>query len=428
MSRLFKSALSLRRSLFFTEGIQKSICATSSQLCNFSTKGKKKNKSSGSDSNDENLSKKELALQQALDQITTSFGKGSIMWLGRDVASREVPVVSTGSFALDIALGIGGFPKGRVVEIYGPEASGKTTLALHVIAESQKQGGCCVFVDAEHALDPALAESIGVNTENLLLSQPDCGEQALSLVDTLIRSGSVDVVVVDSVAALVPKGELDGEMGDAHMAMQARLMSQALRKLSHSLSLSQTVLIFINQVRAKLSTFGGFGGPQEVTCGGNALKFYASMRLNIKRIGLVKKGEETVGSQVLVKIVKNKHAPPFRNVEFELEFGKGICRESELIELGCKHKLIEKSGGGYYKINGQMVRGKDNLKQFLSDNTTIKEELTMNLREKLINSRSEKANLSETDAADDDDEVPEKIVSVESVESTDDQIVSAAVA
>ncbi|THG13366.1 hypothetical protein TEA_013250 [Camellia sinensis var. sinensis] len=291
MARLLRNASSLKRILFAPQGFRKGVFVTSS-ICNFSTKGKKRSKSDGSDSNDENLSKKELALKQALDQITTSFGKGSIMWLGRSTSHKQVPVVSTGSFSLDIALGIGGLPKGRVVEIYGPEASGKTTVALHVIAEAQKQGGYCVFVDAEHALDPALAEAIGVNTENLLLSQPDCGEQALSLVDTLIRSGSVDVVVVDSVAALVPKGELDGEMGDAHMAMQARLMSQALRKLSHSLSLSQTILIFVNQVRAKLSTFG-FGGPTEVTCGGNALKFYASVRLNIRRTGLVKKGEET---------------------------------------------------------------------------------------------------------------------------------------
>ncbi|XP_022154753.1 DNA repair protein recA homolog 3, mitochondrial-like isoform X5 [Momordica charantia] len=305
------------------------------------------------------------------------------MWLGRSVASRHVPVVSTGSFALDIALGVGGLPKGRVIEIYGPEASGKTTLALHVIAESQKQGGYCVFVDAEHALDPALAQAIGVNTENLLLSQPDCGEQALSLVDTLIRSGSVDVVVVDSVAALVPKGELDGEMGDAHMAMQARLMSQALRKLSHSLSLSQTILIFINQVRSKLSTFGGFGGPTEVTCGGNALKFYASMRLNIKRIGLVKKGEETLGSQVQVKVVKNKLAPPFRTAQFELEFGKGICKESEIINLGLKYKFMSKAGA-FYSFNGRSFHGKDALKTFLAQNGDAREELITKLRDKLL--------------------------------------------
>lgn len=364
--------------------MSKSLFGVSDQLCYFSSRGKKKSNSDGSDSGEENLSKKDLALKHALDQITTSFGKGSIMWLGRTVSPKQVPVVSTGSFSLDIALGIGGLPKGRVIEIYGPEASGKTTLALHVIAEAQKQGGYCCFVDAEHALNPTLAETIGVNTSNLLLSQPDCGEQALSLVDTIIRSGSVDVVVVDSVAALVPKGELEGEMGDAHMAMQARLMSQALRKLSHSLSLSQTILIFINQVRSKLSTFGGFGGPSEVTCGGNALKFYASVRLNIKRIGFVKKGEETIGSQVLVKIVKNKHAPPFRTAEFELEFGKGISREAELIDLGVKHKFITKGGGGYYNINNQNFRGRDAVKLFLSENTSAREDLMMKLREKLI--------------------------------------------
>ncbi|MBA0810418.1 hypothetical protein Gohar_002417 [Gossypium harknessii] len=364
------------------------------------------------------MSKKDLALKLALDQITSSFGKGSIMWLGRAMSPRNVPVVSTGSFALDIALGIGGLPKGRVIEIFGPEASGKTTLALHVIAEAQKQGdfvvvifyavevvsvifllnayiwlqysnaGYCAFVDAEHALDPALAETIGVNTENLLLSQPDCGEQALSLVDTLIRSGSVDVVVVDSVAALVPKGELDGEMGDAHMAMQARLMSQALRKICHSLSLSQTILILINQVRSKLSTFG-FGGPTEVTCGGNALKFYASVRLNIRRTGLVKKGEETIGSQVLVKVVKNKLAPPFKNAEIELEFGKGISREGEIIDLATKHKLVTKSGA-FYSFNDRKLHGKEAFRWFLAENGSALEELVMKLREKLLDAESKK--------------------------------------
>ncbi|XP_009785381.1 DNA repair protein recA homolog 3, mitochondrial [Nicotiana tabacum] len=384
MARLLRTATSLRTYLSpQPQCLRRSLFGALDQLCYFSSRGKKKSNSDGSDSGEENLSKKDLALKQALDQITTSFGKGSIMWLGRTVSPKQVPVVSTGSFSLDTALGIGGLPKGRVIEIYGPEASGKTTLALHVIAEAQRQGGYCCFVDAEHALNPALAETIGVNTENLLLSQPDCGEQALSLVDTIIRSGSVDVVVVDSVAALVPKGELEGEMGDAHMAMQARLMSQALRKLSHSLSLSQTILIFINQVRSKLSTFGGFGGPTEVTCGGNALKFYASVRLNIKRIGLVKKGEETIGSQVLVKIVKNKHAPPFRTAEFELEFGKGISREAELIDLGVKHKLITKGGGGYYSINNQSLRGRDAVKHFLAENDSVREDLMMKLREKL---------------------------------------------
>ncbi|XP_059633128.1 DNA repair protein recA homolog 3, mitochondrial-like [Cornus florida] len=396
MAKLLQNAFSLKHSLLAAEGMRKGMLRPSFQLCNFSAKAKKKTKSDGNDSNGENMSKKELALQQALDQITTTFGKGSIMWLGQSVSANQVPVVSTGSFSLDIALGIGGLPKGRVVEIFGPEASGKTTISLHVIAESQKQGGQCVFVDAEHALDPALARALGVNTNKLLLSQPDCGEQALSLVDTLIRSGSVDVVVVDSVAALVPKGELDGEMGDAHMAMQARLMSQALRKLSHSLSLSQTILIFINQVRSKLSTFGF--GPSEVTCGGNALKFYASIRLNVRRIGQVKKGEEIIGSQVQVKIIKNKHAPPFRTAQFELEFGKGISRESEIIDLGLKHKFIAKGGGAMYNMNGQSFRGKDAVKKYLIENESVLEEIMMKLREKLMNMESN----DETDDVDGD--------------------------
>ncbi|XP_009124315.1 DNA repair protein recA homolog 3, mitochondrial isoform X2 [Brassica rapa] len=383
MAGILRNASLLRRSLFSSEVFTRAVVGTSSQHRGFAAKAKKKSKSDGNASSEEGMSKKEIALQQALDQITSSFGKGSIMWLGRAVSPRDVPVYSTGSFALDVALGVGGLPKGRVVEIYGPEASGKTTLALHVIAEAQKQGGTCVFVDAEHALDSSLAKAIGVNTENLLLSQPDCGEQALSLVDTLIRSGSVDVIVVDSVAALVPKGELEGEMGDAHMAMQARLMSQALRKLSHSLSLSQTLLIFINQVRAKLSTFGGFGGPTEVTCGGNALKFYASMRLNIRRVGLVKKGEDTIGSQVAVKIVKNKLAPPFRTAQFELEFGKGICKVTEIIELSIKHKFIAKNGT-FYNVNGKNYHGKEALKKFLRLNEPVQEELMTKLKEKLI--------------------------------------------
>lgn len=276
------------------------------------------------------------------------------------------------------------YEQGRVVEIYGPEASGKTTLALHVIAEAQKNGGYCAFIDAEHALDPALAESIGVKAEHLLLSQPDCGEQALGLADILIRSGSIDVVVVDSVAALVPKTELDGDMGDAHVALQARLMSQALRKLSHSLSRSKTILVFVNQVRSKLSTFSGFGAPAEVTCGGNALKFYASVRLNIKRIGLIKKSEEeVVGTQIQVKIVKNKHAPPFKTVQLELEFGKGLSRESEIIELGCKHKFITKSGV-FYHMNGQNFHGKDAIKRYLAENKEAEESLMVMIREKII--------------------------------------------
>uniref|UniRef100_A0A0E0JSB3 RecA family profile 2 domain-containing protein n=1 Tax=Oryza punctata TaxID=4537 RepID=A0A0E0JSB3_ORYPU len=391
------------------ESYKQGICGSTFHCRYLSSKAKKKTKSSGTDSGEENLSKKDLALHQAIDQITSAFGKGAIMWLGRSEGRREVPIVSTGSFSLDLALGIGGLPKGRVIEVYGPEASGKTTLALHVIAEAQKHGGYCAFVDAEHALDPALAESIGVNTSNLLLSQPDCGEQALSLVDTLIRSGSVDVVVVDSVAALVPKSELDGEMGDAHVALQARLMSQALRKLSHSLSLSQTILLFINQIRSKVTTFGGFGGPMEVTSGGNALKFYASVRMNIKRIGLVKKGEETIGSQVLVKIVKNKHAPPFKTAQFELEFGKGICRSSELIELGLKHKLVKKLGGAFYSFNEESYRGKDALKSYLNENESVAKELETNLR-KLMETEAPKKQEDEGDFLND---LPEETLASE---------------
>ncbi|KAL2945224.1 DNA repair protein recA-like protein 3 mitochondrial [Bienertia sinuspersici] len=419
MATLLRHASSLRRSLFPPESFREPLLGISFHCKQFSSKGRRKSKSDGSDCNDDNMSNKELALQQALEQITASYGKGSIMWLGRSATPRHVPVVSSGSFALDIALGIGGFPKGRVVEIFGPEASGKTTLALHVIAEAQKLGGYCAFVDAEHALDPALAEAIGVNTQNLLLSQPDCGEQALGLVDTLIRSGSVDVVVVDSVAALVPKGELDGEMGDAHMAMQARLMSQALRKLSHSLSQSQCILVFLNQVRAKISTFGGFGGPTEITCGGNALKFYASVRLNIRRIALVKKGEETIGSQVLVKVIKNKHAPPFKTAEFELEFGKGICRDAELLSLGVKHKLIKKQGGGYYIFDGQTLRGKDAVRKYFSENVSAKEELALTLREKLLESVDEAA---EGEVTEEGHPLEETV----SPDTTDEDVVTAA--
>ncbi|GER37122.1 RecA family protein [Striga asiatica] len=425
MARLLRNASSLRRSLLpQLQEPMRGLLGTSTQLCNFSAKGKKKTKSDASDSGEENLSKKDLALKQALDQITASFGKGSIMWLGRTVSYKNIPVVSTGSFALDIALGIGGLPKGRVVEIYGPEASGKTTLALHVIAEAQKQGGYCVFVDAEHALDPSLAEAIGVNTQNLLLSQPDCGEQALSLVDTLIRSGSVDVVVVDSVAALVPKGELDGEMGDAHMAMQARLMSQALRKLSHSIfeMKSGNTSECQSKVRAKLSTFG-FGGPTEVTCGGNALKFYASVRLNIRRTGLVKKGDETIGSQVSVKIVKNKHAPPFRTAEFELEFGRGISREAELINLGCKHKFITKASAFLY-LGGQTFKGNEALKKYLSENESARNELISKLREKLVETEPESENESESESGNESSVGPADEAAASS-DTTDEEVVTA---
>lgn len=385
MARFMGRYSSLTRALFLNlQEFKGGFRQPSMQLRGFAAKGGKKCKAgSTTDSGDGNMTKKDLALKQAIDQIQTSFGAESIMWLGRQSSpAPQTPVVSSGSFALDIALGIGGFPKGRVVEIYGPEASGKTTLSLHVIAEAQKKGGYCAFVDAEHSLDPALAESIGVDTKNLLLSQPDCGEQALSMVDTLIRSGSIDIVVVDSVAALVPKGELDGEMGDAHMAMQARLMSQALRKLTHSLSLSNAILIFTNQVRATIS-ITGFGGLSEVTCGGNALKFYASIRLNVRRIGQIKKGEEVIGNRVLVKIVKNKHAPPYKTAEFELEFGKGVSRESELIQFGIKYKLIRQAASFYY-LNERCYRGKDSLKQFLSENVNEKEELEKRIRDKFI--------------------------------------------
>lgn len=366
---------------------------TNFQAYNFSAKGKKTSKSDASgESGEEKLSDKEAALQAALSQIASTFGKETVMWLGRSDVPRNVPVIPTGSLGLDIALGVGGLPKGRVVEIYGPEASGKTTLGLHVIAESQKSGGYCVFIDAEHALDASLAESIGVDTKNLLLAQPDCGEQALSLVDTFIRSGSVDVVVVDSVAALVPRSELEGEMGDAHMAVQARLMSQALRKLSHSLSRTQTLLIFLNQVRAKLGTFGGFGGPSEVTSGGNALKFYASVRLNIRRIGSVKKGEEIIGNQTLVKVVKNKLAPPFRNAEFELEFGRGISCEAEILELGSQCGLVSKSGA-FYRINEEHLRGKETAKKYLREHHDVRDDLLRKIRESKIGDQGHTSDL-----------------------------------
>ncbi|CAI0387933.1 unnamed protein product [Linum tenue] len=409
---LLRNTLSLKTFLA-PEGLRRGILGTSSQVCNFATKGRRKSKSDGSESSEDDSSKREVALQQALDQITSTFGKGSIMWFGRAVAPRDVPVISTGSLLLDVALGTGGFPKGRVVEIYGPEASGKTTLALHVIAEAQKLGEYCVFVDAEHALDSSLAEAIGVNTETLLLSQPDCGEQALSLVDTIIRSGSVGVVVVDSVAALVPQSELDGEMGDAHMAVQARLMSQALRKLSHSLSQSQTVLIFINQI----ATFGGFGGPKDVTCGGNALKFYASVRLNIKRIGLVKKAEETIGSRVQIKVVKNKLSPPFKTIEFDLEFGKGICQASEIIDLALKHKILTKSGG-FYTYEDKKYHGRDAMKALINNNEDAREEMKLKIKEKLAAGHTEKEKVADATATATDSEPTQVIAS----DSTDDEV------
>lgn len=422
----FGSAASPRRALsllsskaFISFSVERHrLAATNSTIVlqsrNFSAKGKKKGKSDSSEaSGDDKLSEKEAALQAALSQIGSTFGKETVMWLGRFLGHRNVPVISTGSLNLDVALGIGGLPKGRMVEIYGPEASGKTTLGLHTIAEAQRNGGHCLFVDAEHALDRSLAEAIGVNTKNLLISQPDCGEQALSLVDTFIRSGSLDVIVVDSVAALVPKSELEGEMGDAHMAVQARLMSQALRKLTPSLCRSQTLLIFINQVRSKLSSFGGFGGPSEVTAGGNALKFYASIRLNIRRTGLLKRGDETFGSQILVKVVKNKLAPPFKTAEFEIEFGRGISCEAEILDLGCTHDVITKSGN-FYRLNGENFNGKEKAKKYLRENDQIRYELMSKLKQKLLGGIVQEDDL-EKDLGDTSSENNDEIIETEAV-------------
>lgn len=307
---------------------------------------------------------KQRALEAALSQIERAFGKGSIMKLGQQEAI-EIEAISTGSLSLDIALGIGGLPKGRIIEIYGPESSGKTTLALHCVAEAQKLGGVCAFVDAEHALDPIYARKVGVNVDELLISQPDAGEQALEIADTLVRSGGVDVLVIDSVAALVPKAELEGEMGDSHMGLQARLMSQALRKLTGSISRSGCIVIFINQIRQKIGVM--FGNP-ETTTGGNALKFYASVRLDIRRIGSIKNRDEVIGNQTRVKVVKNKVAPPFKVVEFDIMYGEGISKIGELIDLGVKADIVEKSGA-WYSFKGQRIgQGREAVKQFLKEN------------------------------------------------------------
>jgi recombination protein RecA len=308
---------------------------------------------------------KQKALDAALGQIERAFGKGSIMKLGAREAATETEVVSTGSLGLDIALGIGGLPRGRVVEIYGPESSGKTTLALQVIAEAQRQGGTCAFVDAEHALDPAYAKKLGCNVDDLLISQPDAGEQALEIADTLVRSGAIDVLVVDSVAALVPRAELEGEMGDSHMGLHARLMSQALRKLTGSISKSRTIVIFINQIRMKIGVM--FGNP-ETTTGGQALKFYASVRLDIRRIGSIKDKEQVVGNQTRVKVVKNKMAPPFKVVEFDIMYGEGISKRGELLDLGLQAGVVEKSGS-WFSHDGQRIgQGRENAKLYLKDN------------------------------------------------------------
>ena len=323
---------------------------------------------------DDNKSK---ALAAALSQIEKQFGKGSIMRLGESEVGKDIQVVSTGSLGLDIALGVGGLPRGRVIEIYGPESSGKTTLTLQVIAEMQKMGGTAAFIDAEHALDPTYAKKLGVKVEDLLISQPDNGEQALEIVDMLVRSGSVDVVVVDSVAALTPKAEIEGEMGDAQMGLHARLMSQALRKLTANINRSNTMVIFINQIRMKIGVM--FGNP-ETTTGGNALKFYASVRMDIRRTGAIKKGDEVIVNETRVKVVKNKVAPPFKEANFDILYGEGISREGEIIELGVQHKIVEKSGA-WYAYNGEKIgQGKDNAREFLKSNPVIAAEIENRVR------------------------------------------------
>jgi recombination protein RecA len=325
------------------------------------------------------------ALAAALGQIEKQFGKGSVMRLGDSSVARDVSVVSTGSLGLDIALGVGGLPRGRVVEIYGPESSGKTTLTLQVIAEAQKAGGTAAFVDAEHALDPSYAEKLGVNLDDLLVSQPDTGEQALEITDMLVRSGAVDVIVVDSVAALTPKAEIEGEMGDSHVGLQARLMSQALRKLTATIKRTNAMVIFINQIRMKIGVM--FGNP-ETTTGGNALKFYSSVRLDIRRIGALKKGDEVIGNQTRVKVVKNKVAPPFRQAEFEILYGTGISRQGEIIDLGVANNIVEKAGS-WYSYNGDRIgQGKDNARQFLLDNPEIAADIEGQLRERLLPKRA----------------------------------------
>ena len=328
----------------------------------------------------DNNPEKERALSAALAQIERQFGKGSMMRLG-DQEQLAIPSVSTGSLGLDVALGIGGLPRGRVVEIYGPESSGKTTLTLQVIAEAQKVGGTCAFVDAEHALDPQYAQALGVDTDNLLVSQPDTGEQALEICDMLVRSAAVDVVVVDSVAALTPKAEIEGEMGDTHVGLQARLMSQALRKMTGNIKQANTMVIFINQIRMKIGVM--FGSP-ETTTGGNALKFYSSVRLDIRRIGAVKNGDEVVGNETRVKVVKNKVAPPFRQTEFQILYGAGIHRTGEILELGVQQGIVEKSGA-WYAYNGDRIgQGRKNAADFLDDNPEMKEEIEATIRQQLM--------------------------------------------
>jgi recombination protein RecA len=337
---------------------------------------KKQDSSQGTDNNPE----KERALSAALAQIERQFGKGSMMRLG-DQEQIAIPSISTGSLGLDVALGIGGLPKGRVVEIYGPESSGKTTLTLQVIAEAQKVGGTCAFIDAEHALDPQYAQALGVDTDNLLVSQPDTGEQALEICDMLVRSAAVDVIVVDSVAALTPKAEIEGEMGDTHVGLQARLMSQALRKMTGNIKQANTMVIFINQIRMKIGVM--FGSP-ETTTGGNALKFYSSVRLDIRRIGAVKNGDEVVGNETRVKVVKNKVAPPFRQSEFQILYGEGIHRTGEILELGVQQGVVEKAGAWYSYKGDRIGQGRKNAADFLDDNPEMKEEIETTIRQQLM--------------------------------------------
>ncbi len=338
---------------------------------------------------------KRKALSAALSQIEKQFGKGAVMRMGDVSAVRDVDVVSTGSLGLDVALGIGGLPRGRVVEVYGPESSGKTTLALQVIAEAQKAGGTAAFVDAEHALDPTYAEKLDVDVDELLVSQPDTGEQALEITDMLVRSGSIDVVVVDSVAALTPKAEIEGDMGDSHMGLQARLMSQALRKLTGNIKRSNTMVIFINQIRMKIGVM--FGNP-ETTTGGNALKFYSSVRMDIRRIGAIKKGDEIIGNETRVKVVKNKMAPPFKKAEFQILYGEGISREAELIDLGVQHGFVEKSGA-WYSYNGERIgQGKDNVREFLKQNPEIAGDIEAKIRAELLGTKAAASEQEEVEA------------------------------
>ncbi len=327
---------------------------------------------------------KSKALAAALGQIEKQFGKGSVMRLGEDGINNDIEVVSTGSIGLDLALGIGGLPKGRVIEIYGPESSGKTTMTLHVIAEAQKAGGTCAFVDAEHALDPTYAEKLGVNVDDLLVSQPDTGEQALEITDMLVRSGAVDVLVIDSVAALTPKAEIEGDMGDSHMGLQARLMSQALRKLTANIKRSNTMVIFINQLRMKIGVM--FGNP-ETTTGGNALKFYASVRLDIRRIGAIKKGDEILGNETRVKVVKNKVAPPFKQTVFDILYGEGVSHEGELIDIGVKEEIVDKAGAWYSYKGERIGQGKDKVRNFLKENPDIANDIEEQIRAKMLPSK-----------------------------------------